>query len=129
MLQGRLEEALEETLKEEAKGYRFMGLAPIYHAMGEAAKSDEALNEMIDFYAEEGAYNIGFIYAYRGEADKAFEWLEIALENHDAGLGQINTEPIIANLRSDPRWVPFLERIGMANHQLDQVNFNVALPA
>ena len=50
---------------------------------------------MIDLYAEEGAYNIAFMMAYRGELDRAFEWLERALSNHDAGLGQSNTEPII----------------------------------
>jgi TolB-like protein len=129
MLQGRFEDALEETLKEKAQGYRLMGLAPIYHAMGEKDKSDEALELMIETYAEEGAYNIGFIYAWRGEPDRAFEWLEIARENHDAGLGQINTEPIIANLREDPRWVPFLESIGMAPHQLAEIPFNVTIPA
>ena len=128
MLQGRLEEALEETLKEKASGYRLMGLAPIYHAMGETEKSDAALEEMIETYAEEGAYNIAFIMAYRGEYDRAFEWLEIALSNHDAGLGQINTEPIIADLYTDPRWVPFLERIGMARHQLAGISFDVAIP-
>ncbi|HKJ16064.1 MAG TPA: winged helix-turn-helix domain-containing protein [Xanthomonadales bacterium] len=129
MLQGRLEDALEETMKEKGSGYRYMGLAPIYHALGETEKSDAELNLMIDTYAEEGAYNIGFICAWRGEPDRAFEWLEIALENHDAGLGQINTEPIFAGLREDPRWNPFLERIGMAPHQLAEIEFDVALPA
>ena len=129
MLQGRLEDALEETLKENAEGYRLMGLAPIYHAMGESKKSDIALNQMIEKYAGDAAYNIAFIYAYREQPDLAFEWLDTALDCHDAGLGQINTEPKIANLRSDPRWVPFLERIGMAPHQLATIDFNVTLPA
>ncbi len=128
MLQGRLEDALSETLKEKAKPYRLMGLAPIYHALGEADKSDAALAEMIDEYAEEAAYNIAFMLAYRGESDRAFEWLEIALANHDAGLGQINTEPKIANLHTDSRWVPFLERLGMASHQLADIDFEVTIP-
>jgi len=128
MLQGRLEDAVEETMKEKGLGYRYMGLAPIYHALGEHEKSDAELNGMIETYSVEGAYNIAFIYAYRGEPDRAFEWLAIALEHHDAGLGQINTEPIIANLREDPRWTPFLEQIGMAPHQLAEIKFDVTLP-
>jgi TolB-like protein/Tfp pilus assembly protein PilF len=128
MLQGRLDEALVETLKEEYPGYRLMGLAPIYHAMGESTKSDEALNEFIEKWPKEGSYNIAFMLAFRGESDRAFEWLEIAFKNHDAGLGQINTEPIIANLHEDPRWEPFLERLGMTSHQLAEVEFEPRLP-
>ena len=128
MLQGRLDEALEETLKEKAEPYRIMGLAPIYHAMGEPEKSDAAMQEMIDKYAEVASYNVAFMFAYREEPDHAFEWLEIALDTHDAGISQINTEPKIANLHADPRWEPFLERIGLASHQLAEINFEVTLP-
>jgi TolB-like protein/Flp pilus assembly protein TadD len=128
MLQGRLEDALEETLKEKSLGYRLMGLAPIYHDMGKKDESDAALEEMIDRYADDGPYNIGFMYAYRDQPDQAFEWLEIALKLHDAGLGQIVVEPKIAKLRSDPRWIPFLERTGMAPDQLAEISFEVSLP-
>jgi TolB-like protein/Tfp pilus assembly protein PilF len=128
LLQGRLEEALSETMLENAFGYRVMGLAPIYHAMGKARESDAAINDMIEHYAIEGAYNIGFIFAYREEPDLAFKWLEIALENQDAGLTQITTEPLIANLHSDPRWQPFLERIGMSDDQLSAIKFEFPLP-
>jgi TolB-like protein len=128
MLQGRLEDALEETLKETTEGYRLMGLAPIYHAMGEHKKSDDALAQMIEKYAGDGPYNIAFMLAFRGEADRAFKWLEIAVEAKDTGLAQINTEPKIARLYADPRWVPFLERLGMAEHQLAKIVFEVRLP-
>ena len=128
MLQGRFQDALEETLKEKTDGYQLMGLAPIYHAMGEHKKSDDALAQMIEKYAGDGPDNIAFMLAYRGEADRAFEWLEIAVEAKDTGLAQINTEPKIARLYGDPRWVPFLERLGMAEHQLAKIDFEIALP-
>jgi TolB-like protein/Flp pilus assembly protein TadD len=128
MLQGRFQEALEETLKEKSEGYRLMGLSPVYHSMGEHKKSDDALAQMIEKYAGDGPYNIAFMLAYRGEADRAFEWLEIALEKQDTGLAQINTEPKIARLYDDPRWVPFLERIGMAEHQLAKIGFDITIP-
>lgn len=128
MLQGQAEEALTETLLEEEEGYRLMGLAPIYHDLGMKRESDAALTGMIEKYEAEAAYNIAFMYAYRGENDPAFDWLEIALQSHDAGLTQINTEPIIENLYSDPRWLPFMERIGMSDDQLGAVEFEVTLP-
>lgn len=105
-----------------------MGLVPIYHDLGMPEKSDTAMAEMIETFADEGAYNIAFMYAYRDEPDQAFNWLETALQGHDAGLVQINTEPIIAKLHSDPRWKPFLQRIGMSNEQLAAIDFEVILP-
>ena len=54
--------------------------------------------------------------------------MEITLANNDAGLGQINSEPMFRNLHSDPRWLPFLERIGMAPEQLAAIEFKVTLP-
>ena len=128
MLQGRPQDALTETLQEEEEGYRLMGLAPVYHDLGMKAESDTAMAGMIEKYAETGAYNIGFMFAYRGENDLAFEWLEKALQGQDAGLTQISTEPIIANLYTDSRWLPFMERIGMSDKQLAAISFEVELP-
>jgi hypothetical protein len=34
------------------------------------------------------------VYAFRGEADEAFEWLERAYEQRDAGLPEIKTDPL-----------------------------------
>ena len=105
-----------------------MGLAPIYHDLGMHEESDATMAEMIEKFELEGAYNIGFMFAYRGENDLAFEWLEKAHQGQDAGLTQITVEPIIANLHSDPRWLPFLERIGMSDEQLGVIDFQVTLP-
>jgi len=105
-----------------------MGLAPIYHDLGMTSKSDRAMTEMIEKYAAEGAYNIAFMFAYRGENDLAFEWLEKALGGQDVGLTQMNTEPIIAKHYSDCRWEPFMQRIGMSDGQLDAITFEVKTP-
>ena len=129
LLQGHLQAALDETLKEESEGYRLMGLAPIYHSLGQAEKSDAAMAEMIEKYEVDGSYNIAFMLAWRGETDRAFEWLEIALANQDSGLTQIINEPLIANLHGDPRWQPFLEKIGMSVDQLAAISFDVTLPS
>jgi TolB-like protein/Tfp pilus assembly protein PilF len=126
--QGRFDDALTETLLEEEEVYRLMGLVPIFHSMGRAAESDAAMAKMIANHEDTASYNIGFMHAYRGENDLAFDWLETALSYHDAGLSQINTEPIIEKLHSDPRWVPFMEKIGMSDEQLAAIEFEVTLP-
>ena len=42
------------------------------------------------------------MYAYRGESDKSFEWLERAYKQRDAGLSDIKTDPLFKNLRHGP---------------------------
>ncbi|HZX89037.1 MAG TPA: hypothetical protein VFE67_00225 [Rudaea sp.] len=51
-----------------------------------------ALVALVAKYDNEAPYNIAYVYAYRGEADKAFQWLDKAIEYGDPGLGGIVTE-------------------------------------
>ncbi len=44
------------------------------------AASDAALEQFIAKYAQSWPYNIAAVYAYRGDADRAFEWLERAFD-------------------------------------------------
>jgi hypothetical protein len=50
------------------------------------------------------------VYAYRGESDKSFEWLERAYEQRDAGVSLVKTDPLMKNLRHDPRYTELLAR-------------------
>jgi len=66
--------------------------------------------------------------AYRGAPDAAFDYLKQAVNYGDPGLADIVAEPRSDNLRSDPRWLPFLESIGKAPAQLDAIIFDSRLP-
>jgi TPR repeat protein len=66
--------------------------------------------------------------AYRGEADRAFEWLERAAAMDISEAIYNLHDPMFANLHDDPRWLPFLEDVGMAPSQLAAIEFNVTLP-
>ncbi len=59
------------------------------------------------------ACGIGCVYYRLGEADKAFEWFEKAYENRDLWLPSIGTEPMWEDLRSDPRCVALLKKMGL----------------
>ena len=50
------------------------------HALGKRSESDAALAELIQKYEREMAYDIAYVLAFRGEADRAFEWLDKAPE-------------------------------------------------
>jgi hypothetical protein len=81
-------------------------------------ESDAALAELIGKTSETGAYQIAEVYAYRNDKDKAFEWLERARRQRDAGLPGLRADTLLPNLHSDPRWVPFLREMGLADDQL-----------
>src|SRR5213592_3248551 len=61
------------------------------HSLGRAAESDAALTKMIDDGAAAG-YQIAEACAWRGEVDRAFEWLENAYAARDPGLGHSATD-------------------------------------
>jgi serine/threonine-protein kinase len=125
---GEPEAALEAMRQEPDEEWRVIGLALIYHALGRNAESDSTLAESIEKNEAAAAYNIAYIYAYRGEADSAFQWLRKAADYRDTGLSEIAVAPWFANIESDPRWLPFLESIGRSPDQLATIDFEVKLP-
>lgn len=114
LAQGRLEEALTAMEREPHEPTRLLGLALVYHAKNRTAESDAALRELIEKYAQTHAVEITTAYAYRGDADRAFEWLERAYVQRDPGLVSLKCYPLLRGLHADPRWQPFLEKMGLA---------------
>jgi len=121
-------QAALEAMQQEESNWRLYGLPMAYHALGRLDESDAALAETIEGHEQHAAYNIAYILAYRGEADRAFEWLDKAVEYKDGGLTGIVTEPLFTNIHDDPRWMLFLESIGKSPEQLAAIEFNVTLP-
>ena len=114
--------------RRRARSAKMIGLPMAYHALGRKADSDAALAALIAKYEKDAPYNIASVYAYRGEADKAFAWLDKAVEYGDGGLGEIVTENLFDKIHADPRWLPFLRKIGKAPEQLAKIEFKVTLP-
>jgi len=112
--QGRLDEALEAFQQEGHDTFRRLGLTLAQHARGLPAESDAALKELTDKDPEGSAYEIAEGYAYRNEADLAFQWMERAYAQHDPGLISMKVDPLLHRLHDDPRWQPFLEKMGLA---------------
>lgn len=112
LLQGKFEEAAQLIEKEKQSGYRFCGQALVSHALGKKENSDRQLAELIK-EGEQWSFQIANVYAYRGEADKAFEWLERGYAIRDSGIPLTKGHPLFKSLHSDPRWLPFLKKIGL----------------
>ena len=120
--------ALAEIEQEKTEIWRMIGLPMAYHALGRKAESDAALAALIAKAEKTAPYGIAYVCAFRGEADKAFEWLDKAVESHNPGLSEIVPKNLFDNIHSDPRWLPFLRKLGKAPEQLAQIKFKLTLP-
>jgi TolB-like protein/Tfp pilus assembly protein PilF len=125
---GDAEGALREMMNESMEGFRLIGQAMAYHALGQESEADAALAQLIDGYEEAAAYNIAYVCAFREESDHAFSWLNKAVQFNDPGLLNIAVNSLFASLYDDPRWLPFLQSIGKSPEQLRAIQFEVALP-
>ncbi len=113
LAQGDAPAALVTMKQETTDAFRLTGTAVVQHALHDAEASNAALLELIETYAEVRAYQIAQVYAFRGEIDDAFRWLERAYDNHDRVLPIILLDPKLENLHDDPRWEPFLDKMGL----------------
>jgi serine/threonine protein kinase/TolB-like protein len=59
-------------------------------------------------------YLIAMFYADLGDKDHAFEWLNIAYQEHDNFLAAVRTDFTMDPLRSDPRYAELLRKIGFS---------------
>jgi TolB-like protein/class 3 adenylate cyclase/Tfp pilus assembly protein PilF len=125
MLKGDAAAALTEIEQETSELWRMVNLPMAYCALGRKADADTALNALIAKYEKETSYNIAYAYAFCGDADKAFEWLDKAITYQDGGLSSIVTENLFDKIHSDPRWLPFLRKIGKAPEQLGKIEFKM----
>ena len=72
------------------------------------------LAAFIDENADEGAFQIAEIYGFAGEADSAFEWLEISVKQRDPGLtDELLSTETLRSLHDDARWEPLVARLGL----------------
>jgi tetratricopeptide (TPR) repeat protein len=109
LAQAHPQEALAEIEREPAPEVRLGVLAEAYHSLGRKKESDAALAELTAKHHAE-AFLIAQVYAFRGEADRAFEWLERAYTERDGGLTQIKIFPL-KNVEHDPRYAALLNKM------------------
>jgi TolB-like protein len=105
--------ALREAELEPNERYQRFELALAHYALGDRPAADESLAELIARDRDVMAYQIAEVYAWRGEKDKAFEWLQVSLDNHDTGLLSLMIDPLLQGLRNDSRYNSVLAKVGL----------------
>ena len=126
--EGDARAGMENAQQESDPQFRLYALTAAHFALGEKSESDKLFAEAIDRYGATSAYSIGLLAALRGEIDLSFEWLDKALQHGEPDLGAIPAYPTFVNMHGDPRWLPFLRKIGYAPEQLAKIDFKVTLP-
>lgn len=127
LLKGEYEAAIAEYKKERVEPKRLAGLASAYHALRQNEKSNAALGELIEKYPN-WAVLIAITFADRDEFDRAFEWLQAAVTIGDSDLMTVPESQWLKSLHDDPRWLPFLRKIGMAPERLAAIKFELKVP-
>lgn len=109
--QGRPQEGLAEIERESERPLRLYGEAVAYHALGNKKRSDLALAAFIADYQSVDAFQIAEVYAYRGESNEAFAWLDRAYAQHDSGMTLLLADPLLKNILRDSRYAALLEKM------------------
>ena len=111
LLLGRADLALKEMQQENNELFKTFGLALAYHALGRKHEADETLKEFTDKYENNWSYLLAQLHAFRGEKDLAFTWLETAYNKKDSWLFWVKGDPLLKNLKNDPRYNAFLKKM------------------
>jgi TolB-like protein/Tfp pilus assembly protein PilF len=112
LLESNPKAALAEFRK-ASKARREAGVAMAEHDLGHVKDSQRALDALVAGYASTNAYQVAEVYAWRGERDAAFTWLERAHAQHDGILVQLKFDPLLAKLHTDPRFVAMVKKMGL----------------
>jgi TolB-like protein/DNA-binding winged helix-turn-helix (wHTH) protein/cytochrome c-type biogenesis protein CcmH/NrfG len=115
LLDRKTSEALAEFERESEGDFRIAGRALSYHALGRTADALEALHhlESLVEQSRRGFFLVAEIYAFRGDRDQAFAWLARAYEQRETLCGSVKLDPLLNNVRSDPRYKAFLKKMNL----------------
>src|SRR5437016_6686160 len=96
---------------------RMLGL--LGHAYAVSGQRDEALKTLDQLKENAGQryvspYSFALVYAGLGDKDQAFQWLEKSRQDRTPYLSTIKVDPLLDNLRSDPRFAELMRRVGLS---------------
>src|SRR5262249_39462317 len=111
LAEGKPQQALAEIDKETLDWAKLTGQALAYHALGREQESDAAVRTLIAKYGTDASFQIAQVYAFRGQSDKSFEWLERGYQNRDAGLPDMKSDPLFKGYHSASRYTELLKKL------------------
>lgn len=108
-------DAALRRLEHSSTLFRLLGTVIAQHERGDRAASDIALQKLIDQFAIADGYWVGAAHAWRGDLDQAFHWIDRAIAGGDSSAVYLKFDPLMRNLRDDPRYAQRLAAMNLHN--------------
>ncbi len=105
--------AIEELEKEPGPFWKLYRKCMVTYRVGNKEEANVLLKKLIEDWGNVAWPNIASVYAFRGEKDEAFNWLDKAYENRDGSTLEILSYPEMEHLWGDPRWNAFIDKLGL----------------
>jgi tetratricopeptide (TPR) repeat protein len=104
------ERGLVSVWREDAFAMSYVGF--VYARLGHRHEVLELANEL-EQRGDQTYYAIALIHAGLGDRDRALGWLERGYEAHSPGMIYLRVDPRLDDLRSAPRFVTLMNRMGI----------------
>ena len=133
LLQGKHEASLATWERLSPGLFRTYGEAITLYSMGRDEEFAARFQALKDQYGADYPTMVARVYAWMGDVDSAFEWLDRYTPGQPE-LGQVIVNHMeflsveFQPLHDDPRWQAWLQRLGAAPEQLAAIEFDISLP-
>ena len=108
--QGRHDDALA-LIADDPYGIEGLQVRALVHfASGRTAEADAALRGLAEACSQDERYRVAEVYAYRGDLEQAFAWLESGPSGESRNPAWYKSRsPFLEPLHADPRWQAWLD--------------------
>ena len=113
LLQRNPAAALAAFERANPEANRLIGVAMARHDLGHRKESQLGLETAAARHSQAWAFQIAEGYAWCGERDRAFDWLERAYLQRDEGMAMLKFTPLLRSLHGDPRYAALLQKLNL----------------
>ena len=92
--------------------FNTVALANAYAAAGQKAEAKQILDKLLE-QTRHAYFRIASVYVSLGDKEQALLWLEKAYDERAYVLGYVNADPMFDRLRSEPRFIALLRKMGL----------------
>ena len=92
--------------------WKSFGMPLAYWALDRKPEAKAAVAALVAHSAG-SEFQVAEAYAFIGDADQAFHWLQEARARHDPGLIHVRADPLLRSLFTDPRYAAFLRAMNL----------------
>jgi TolB-like protein/Tfp pilus assembly protein PilF len=115
MRRGQFDQALAAVRADPGDADRLEALAMIWYTRGDKVRAQARLDELIRKDGDVGPGLVAAVYAFEGNTDQAFVWLDRGLKMKDPSTAAIYEAPysVVQALRKDPRFAALCHKLGI----------------